>query len=336
MSSEEKDSHAANTPHSLNGYSFFSIGMYNNSTKIKIKCTNCGNFGHAFRQCLAPVTSYGMIIFRILGEWDQAKNLLTHENSVTGLELEQSKIEYLLIQRKDSLGFVEILRSKYKLSDTEYIRKQLSGTTATERNKLRTQTFDELWVGLWGISSEKSGQAYKNEKETSRTKFELLRSGYTLDTGEFVSLETILDSITAIWDTPEWGFPKGRLDSFENEFSCAVREVREETGLTTQDIVPIRNLQPIQESFFGSNHVHYCHKYFIAYMPNVKDITVDLSNNHMVREIGNIRWFSLDDALRIIRPDNVEKKEILLKASSLLRNYCPLRFSSPKVDGAVS
>lgn len=310
--------------------------MYTSNAKTKVKCTNCGNFGHAFRQCLAPVTSYGMIIFRIQGEWDQARNLLSNETSVTGLEQEQSRIEYLLIQRKDSLGFVEILRAKYKLSDIEYIKKQLSGTTDTEREKLRTLSFDELWTGLWGVSSEKSAQSYKNEKELSRSKFEILRAGYTLDTGVSVSLSQLLDSIVEHWTTPEWGFPKGRLDSFETEFTCAAREVKEETGLTLQDFIPIRNLQPIQETFFGSNHIHYCHKYFLAYMPTIKDITVDATNTHMMREIGDISWFSLDDALRIIRPDNVEKKEILLKASSLLRNYCPLRFSLPKVDGAIS
>jgi 8-oxo-dGTP pyrophosphatase MutT (NUDIX family) len=310
-------------------------GMYN-TTKQKIKCTNCGNLGHAFRQCLSPITSYGMIIFRVQGEWDQARNLLTNETSVTGLEAEQSRIEYLLIQRKDSLGFVEILRSKYKLTDVDYIKKQLSGTTKAEREKLLTQTFEQLWTGLWGISNEKNSQAYRNEKETSRSKFEVLRGGYTLETGEEVSLEKLLASIPEAWQTPEWGFPKGRLDSFETEFACAVREVKEETGLTLHDFIPIRNLQPIQETFFGSNHIHYCHKYFIAYMPAIKEIGIDTSNTHMVREIGNIRWFSLDDALRIIRPDNIEKKEILLKASSLLRNYCPLRFSTPKVDGAIS
>ncbi len=59
-------------------------------------------------------------------------------------------------------------------------------------------------------------------------------------------------------------------------------------------------------------------------MPTVKDIEIDARNHHMVREIGNIGWFSLNDALEKIRPDNVEKREVLLKVSSLLRNYCPL------------
>jgi hypothetical protein len=52
---------------------------------------------------------------------------------------------------------------------------------------------------------------------------------------------------------------------------------------------------------------------------------MDKTNEHMSREVGDIGWFSLDEALRIIRSDNVEKREILLKASSLLRSFCPLR-----------
>jgi hypothetical protein len=44
----------------------------------------------------------------------------------------------------------------------------------------------------------------------------------------------------------------------------------------------------------------------------------------MKREIGDLGWFTLEEALEKIRPENVEKKEVLLRAQSLLRNYCPL------------
>jgi hypothetical protein len=59
-------------------------------------------------------------------------------------------------------------------------------------------------------------------------------------------------------------------------------------------------------------------------MPSIREIEIDSNNHHMVREIGNIGWFNLNDALEKIRPDNIEKREVLLKVSSLLRNYCPL------------
>ena len=41
----------------------------------------------------------------------------------------------------------------------------------------------------------------------------------------------------------------------------------------------------------------------------------------MSSEIGNIKWCSLDEAITKIRPDNVEKREILLKAGKIIRNF---------------
>ena len=291
-------------------------------------CTNCGQVGHLFRACLAPVTSYGMILFRVKGAWNQAQVLLQNPTSLNGLDNYQPNIEYLLIQRRDSLGFVDLMRGKYKLQEVDYICKQLLGTTRAERERLLTVPFDELWSELWGITTEMQGQSYKSEKEFSRMKMETLRVGYIHEaTGETVSLASLIAKTPCMWSTPEWGFPKGRRDFRESDFQCAIREVKEETGLTEADICPIRNLHPIQESFFGSNNIHYCHKYFVAYVPSQEGISMDRTNEHMSREVGNIGWFSLEGALSMIRPENVEKREILLKASSLLRNYCPLRLS---------
>lgn len=295
----------------------------------KQSCTNCGDYGHSFRQCLSPITSYGMILFRVRDGWNQAQALLQNTTSINGLDTIQSNIEYLLIQRRDSLGFVEIMRGKYKLQDVEYIKRQLLGTIQAEREKLLSMSFEDLWCGLWGISPDQQGQSYKSEKEMSRVKLEALRTGYVHEEShETISLKSLLDVLPCKWETPEWGFPKGRRDYRESDFQCAVREVKEETGLIDKDICPIRNLNPIQESFFGSNHIHYCHKYFIAYVHSQKEIQMDRANEHMSREVGNISWYSLDEALRTIRADNVEKREILLKASSLLRNFCPLRLIS--------
>ena len=40
------------------------------------------------------------------------------------------------------------------------------------------------------------------------------------------------------------------------------------------------------------------------------------------REIGAIQWFKGEEAMEHIRPYNIEKKELLLHVSSILRNYC--------------
>ena len=43
----------------------------------------------------------------------------------------------------------------------------------------------------------------------------------------------------------------------------------------------------------------------------------------MRREIGDIQWVSLEKGLSLIRPENIEKREVLLRAASLFRNLCP-------------
>ncbi len=279
-------------------------------------CTNCGESGHTNKQCLQPITSFGTIIFRVKGDFNQAQTLLRSESALTGLE--RSNIEYLLIQRRDSLGYIDIMRGKYKLTDTDYIRQQVRGMTTAEQQKLLTEPFDTLWENLWGPPTD-SSNSYKHEKEQSRQKLEALRSG-----AGCVSLLEILATVGAGWSTPEWGFPKGRRDAHETEYACAIREMQEETSITERDIIPIRNLEPIHETFFGSNHIQYCHKYFILFMPNTtKEVRMDPTNVHMRREIGDIRWCSLETALALIRPENVEKREVLLRTSRLLRNYCP-------------
>ena len=58
----------------------------------KYLCNNCGNYGHLFYNCKKPITSIGIICFRY--------NL-------------ENKIEFLLVQRKDTLGYVDFLRGKY-------------------------------------------------------------------------------------------------------------------------------------------------------------------------------------------------------------------------------
>ena len=282
-------------------------------------CTNCGEYTHNTKQCLLPITSFGTILFRVKGGFDpktQAQTLIQSESSLNGLdETAKSNIQYLLIQRRDSLGYIDIMRGKYKIDDTEYISQQIRGMTREEQERLVSVPFDTLWEQLWGPPTEGSNP-YKNEKETSRLKLATLR----------VILPDLIKSVNMSWPTPEWGFPKGRRDPHESEYICALREMKEETGLTEKDVLPIKNIDTIKETFFGSNHIQYCHKYFIMYVPNTKEIVFNPNNVHMSQEIGDIRWCSLDEALSLIRSENVEKREILLRVSSLLRNYCPFQF----------
>ena len=283
-------------------------------------CTNCGLCGHHFRNCTAPIYSYGIVAVRVPDStWNQATQLCMSDNFLNGFQHES--LEYLLIQRRDSIGFIELIRAKYKVNDIPYIQLQIEGTTAKEREALKSKSFEELWINLWGESTFETKQ-YRQEFDQAKQKFEQLRYGVEVN-GVVIRLDTLLETTPIKWDTPEWGFPKGRRNSGETDIACAMREFQEETGLTKQDYVIFDGIDPIHETFFGNNTIHYCHVYYLAFVPEKHNLHPETLN-----EIGGFGWFSLKDALDKIRHTNVEKKELLLRASTVFKNTSLLLIST--------
>ena len=250
--------------------------------------------------------------------FDIATALSNNPGLVTGME--NQNLEFLLIQRRDSLGFIELMRGRYKVNDIDYIRLHIGGITAEERKKYSEGPFEVLWSGMWGLDHS---HLYRNEYEISKNKWEQIHAGVTDVHGKFWTIHDIIASAPEPPLTPEWGFPKGRRDAQESDYVCAMREMYEETGVRESQVIPIQNLEPLVESFFGSNHVHYCHKYYIVWVPSEVKVKFDTTNDTMRREIGDLRWFNLNDALKHLREENIEKREVLLKAASMFRNLCP-------------
>ena len=271
-------------------------------------CTNCGLSGHVFRTCLSPVTSYGIIAIRYMNN-NVTDSLFSKDNTLNN---SNNAIQFLLIQRKDSLSFVEFIRGKYNPYEDEYLGRLLRGMTQKEQGSILSKTFDELWQSVWGESS--NVKSHKNDYDTSEKKFFSIQEKLP---------ELVLNNPTK-WSEPEWGFPKGRRNPHESDINCSIREFQEETGLHRQEFTIIQNTYPISETFFGSNQIHYCHKYYIAVCNKSIEVEMNMDNPHMAREIGAIKWCSLDEAISKIRPDNVEKREILLKAGKIMRNFQPV------------
>ena len=271
-------------------------------------CTNCGLSGHVFRNCLSPVTSYGIIAVRYQDD-THLTSLFSRSNTVSN---GNDTIQFLMIQRKDSLSFVEFIRGKYHIQDEAYIGKLLRGMTQKEQQLIATKSFPELWFEVWGESS--SVRSHRADYESSERRYAQISD----------RLAVLLQENPSKWAEPEWGFPKGRRNPYETDIGCAIREFQEETGLSTTDFTILHNTYSISETFFGSNQVHYCHKYYIAVCHKSIEVVMNMNNFHMIREVGNIRWCSLDEATSKIRPDNVEKREILLKAGKIMKNFHPV------------
>jgi len=282
-------------------------------------CQNCGKQGHVYQQCKIPITSFGIICFR--------KN--TTNNTV----------EYLMIRRKDTLGYIDFLRGKYSLYNKYYIINMLKQMTTQEKESLKTKSFDTLWRELWGENA--AYNKYKNEENNSREKFNQLSSGVYLsspttdghensESSRWISqketytisysLESLIEETEFFkqWEEQEWGFPKGRRNYQEKELDCALREFSEETGYISQHLKNIDNILPFEEIFMGSNYKSYKHKYFLMYM-NYEDTLV--SDSFEKTEVSKIEWKSYEDCMNSIRDYNLEKKKIITNINKCLSRY---------------
>lgn len=257
-----------------------------------IFCNNCGNKGHLCYQCRQPITSVGIIVFR--------KN-------------EKGMREYLMIRRKDSIGYVEFLRGKYNIYSKIYLMNIISEMTLEEKQRLLDNDFDTLWNQLWG---DDINTQYRGEEKISRDKFELLKTGILINSKEY-SLESLIKESNTEWVETEWGFPKGRHNNQEKDLLCALREFEEETGYSRDLINIVQNILPLEEIFTGSNYKSYKHKYFIAFMEEGSYN----SSLFQFTEVSKMEWKTYDDAMNLIRPYNLEKKNILTRVENIVNTY---------------
>lgn len=253
-------------------------------------CNNCGKNGHIFQNCKHPITSIGLITFR----------------------MNENKIEYLLIKRKHSLGFVEFMRGKYPVNNYDYLLNIFNEMSNEEKEKIKISDFDDLWNYLWG---NQVGIQYRGEEKTSREKYELLKNG--ISGKKEYNLETLLANCEYEWIETEWGFPKGRRNYQEKDLNCALREFEEETGYIRNNIQLVQNISPYEEIFTGSNMKSYKHKYFLGYI----DSTIQSTNPYQETEVGDLKWLTYENALNKIRPYNLEKINILNKINNVLIKY---------------
>tara|TARA_Y100000768_G_scaffold280664_1_gene215636 strand:- start:193 stop:993 length:801 start_codon:yes stop_codon:yes gene_type:complete len=259
-------------------------------SKIYSFCNNCGKNGHVFHHCKHPITSIGIITFR---------------NTNRGLE-------YLMIRRKDSLGFVDFMRGKYSIYNKLYILNIINEMTISEKNKLLNNTFEELWKKLWG---DTIGIQYRSEEKNSKEKFEQLKLGINNTNNEYTLSSLIKESNTK-WNEPEWGFPKGRRNYQEKDIIAALREFEEETGYSKNSLHIIQNFIPIEEIFTGSNYKSYKHKYYLAHM------NTDVEHGDFQdTEVSKLQWFTFSETINYIRPYNLEKISVIKQVNNILTKY---------------
>jgi len=253
-------------------------------------CKNCNRPFHTLKQCKYPITSYGIILFRIF----------------------HGEIQYLMIRRKNSFGYIDFIKGQYTENNFEYLQ-QLFDEMSIEEKKIISENndFDILWKKMWEDNFR------PNIFNTSKQKFMNLKNSGMLD--------QIIANSTTNWHETEWEFPKGRRNYMEKDLECALREFQEETGINCNNITLIENLLSFEELFTGTNYKSYKNKYFLAFLKNPNDY--DDSNNfneldnYQISEVSKIEWKSLEDCSNSIRPYNIEKIKLINQINEAIIEY---------------
>lgn len=293
------------------------ISMYNpkkrspNKSKYRnIYCVNCGEKGHVVKDCHGPITSFGIIAFKVIENdtdetYDKNSRLVNILSSVkqTITTNTYPKTKFLMIQRKDTMGFTDFVRGKYPDDPSESEKVLpifLNEMTEQEKQCLLTKSFDEIWRALWVNHDSK---CFKNEYEYAYRKYQRLDIPHLVQ--EFGRSKFTFQ---------EFGFPKGRRNMKETNIACAEREFFEETGYDKTCYDFIKNYPTIHEEFVGTNGVRYRHIYYLV---KIKDdappAKIDYKNKIQTGEVQNIGWFTYEECMSVIRPYDTAKKQVIRK-----------------------
>ena len=220
-----------------------------------------------------------------------------------------NNMEILLVKKNYSYNFSMFVLGRYNKKDDKALRFLFNGMTNREKADILSMRFDILWYKMWQnipqISEPPSeefksenklwnilfNRKYTNDKNVSdyikkKNKFE---STFLVGGGK--RLRHLIHGTTNLNNL--WEIPKGRKSRKETKIDCAIREFKEETGMTLSDYTMLFNVRPVIQTH-STQYVTYKNKYFIAYaMKEKKQSKFDIFNRNA--EICDYRWVSLNE-----------------------------------------
>ena len=281
----------------------------------KIQCLNCGKSGHQFKSCGEPIISYGVICFNLNSTLNLSNKYIknyfynkyidieefnySNLNNLKHIPLFYDKIKILMIRRKNSMNYIEFLRGKYEPSDINHIKTIFSLMTREENLKIYNNSFEFLWNELWKDTAK--SKIYQKEFNLSKIKFEELKDNNFYD--------LLNENNLSNYQEAEWGFPKGRRNTNEQNIMCAMREFNEETSLGFDNLHVLERLSCAQEEYTGTNGIKYKHIYYLA--SSDKELELSINNDYQIYEIGDMAWFTIPEALEKIRSYNDKKIKMI-------------------------
>ena len=265
-----------------------------------ITCNNCNKKGHISSNCPGPVTSYGILLFRV----------------------DDNIPKILMINRKDSLCYIDFIRGKYNSSDTDYIQILIDKFSSKEKQNILSHDFESLWKKLWLIEDIKDiKMKFRNHYKDSKIKFEKIKSGvFSEKLNKTINLSYFVNKSDTNYITSEWEIPKGRKIRNETNINCTNRECEEETNYNLGDYDNIYNLPPFYEVYMGENKIKYRHIYYLSMITNNKKKVQLNKNKQQQLEVADMDWLTKTECLFKIRDYQKTRYNLINEVFLLLNN----------------
>jgi 8-oxo-dGTP diphosphatase len=141
------------------------------------------------------------------------------------------------------------------------------------------------------------------------------RMKYLSSAGGVIFRRTVAGFETALIATKGkviWTLPKGIIDKGEQTEAAALREIREETGLTGKIVSPLDT----------KSYWFYLKNENIRYRKTVVYFLVEYVSGAICNscpEVDEAEWFPIDNAIKKLSYKS--DREVLLKAAELLEHY---------------
>lgn len=204
--------------------------------------------------------------------------------------------KYLIVQNRDSEAFIYFfLAWNVERWTDHYLLKVVKGFSQDELNRLLYYPFDILYTDLY----------VNHVKGTFKRQYKRALHNYHY----FHSRKDWVRLCCNVQTTElQWGFSKGRIENGECPYTCAIRELREEVGITEKDIVLDRDVCPLyykNDKLLFHTFVNVC--LFPAECETELPIVYQQFDNtirsvSVSNEILHARWVTLEESVLLLPP----------------------------------
>lgn len=115
-----------------------------------------------------------------------------------------------------------------------------------------------------------------------------------------------------------WNFPKGKIESEERTFQTALREIREETGLTRNEL-KFHDYFKAQEKFMFWRAEEKVYKTIVFYLAETRRKSIKIAEVDTGQPHEGFAWFTYKEALKVLNKHK-DSVRVLKQAYDFLRN----------------